>query len=81
MKPHPRVRRTIKWGGAVITALLIALWIASRWCGVMCGTRTNDWGIGLFPGGVTWFSERAIWPSRAEINCDFGRVEPDRWLG
>src|SRR4051812_37657088 len=31
MKPHPRIRKTIKWGGAVLTVLLVALWIGSGW--------------------------------------------------
>jgi hypothetical protein len=31
MKPHPRIRKTIKWGGAVVTVLLVVVWIASRW--------------------------------------------------
>ena len=31
MKPHPRIRKTIKWGGAVVTVLLVVVWIASGW--------------------------------------------------
>lgn len=26
-----RVRKTVKWGGAVLTVLLVVVWIASRW--------------------------------------------------
>jgi hypothetical protein len=33
MKPHPRIRKTIKWGGAVVTVLLVVVWIGSRWLG------------------------------------------------
>ena len=33
MKPHPRIRKTIKWGGAVKTVLLVVVWIGSGWCG------------------------------------------------
>jgi len=29
MKPHPRIRKTVKWGGAVGTVLLLVLWVAS----------------------------------------------------
>jgi len=32
MKPHPRppiIRKTIKWGGAVVTVLLVVVWIGS----------------------------------------------------
>jgi hypothetical protein len=34
MQPHPRIRKTIKWGGAVITVLLVVVWIGSGWLGV-----------------------------------------------
>ncbi len=29
MKPHPRIRKTIKWGGAVVTVLLVVVWVGS----------------------------------------------------
>ncbi|HVU63664.1 MAG TPA: hypothetical protein VHC70_06795 [Phycisphaerales bacterium] len=32
MKPHSRIRKTIKWGGAAVTVLLVVVWIGSaRW--------------------------------------------------
>ncbi len=31
MKPHPRIRKTIKWGGAVVTVLLVVVWVGSGW--------------------------------------------------
>ncbi len=31
MRPHPRIRKTIKWGGAAATLVLVAAWIASAW--------------------------------------------------
>ena len=31
MKPHPRIRKTIKWGGAAATVLLVVVWIGSGW--------------------------------------------------
>jgi hypothetical protein len=34
MKPHPRIRKTIKWCGAAVTVLLVVVWIASGWFGV-----------------------------------------------
>ena len=33
MKPHPRIRKTIKWGGAAVTVLLVVVWIGSGWWG------------------------------------------------
>jgi hypothetical protein len=29
MKPHPRIRKTIKWGGAAVTVLLLMVWVAA----------------------------------------------------
>ena len=29
VKPHPRIRKTVKWGGAAVTVLLGALWLGS----------------------------------------------------
>jgi hypothetical protein len=40
MKPHPRMRKTIKWGGAVVTVLLVVVWIAS--CFLTCDVVLGD---------------------------------------
>ena len=29
MKPRPRIRKTLKWGGAVLSALLLVAWVGS----------------------------------------------------
>ena len=34
MKPHPRIRKTVKWGGAVVSVVLLVVWVGSGWCGV-----------------------------------------------
>jgi hypothetical protein len=31
MRPHPRIRKTIKWGGLALAALLLGVCLASRW--------------------------------------------------
>jgi hypothetical protein len=31
VKPHSRIRKTIKWGGAAVTLLLVVVWIGSGW--------------------------------------------------
>jgi hypothetical protein len=36
VKPHPRIRRAIKWGGAAVTVLLVVVWIGSGWWHVNC---------------------------------------------
>ena len=32
VKPHPRIRKTVKWAGAAASVLLLAVWIGSGWC-------------------------------------------------
>ncbi|HVU63697.1 MAG TPA: hypothetical protein VHC70_06960 [Phycisphaerales bacterium] len=31
MRPHPRIRKTIKWGGAAVTLLLVVVWVRSEY--------------------------------------------------
>ena len=31
MKPHPRIRKTVKWGGAVVSVVLLAAWVGCNW--------------------------------------------------
>lgn len=46
MKSHPRIRKTVKWGGLVVTVLLVVVWIASQWVAVnWCVTRDLRMGI------------------------------------
>jgi hypothetical protein len=42
MRPHPRIRKTIKWGGAAVTVLLVVVWIGSGWWYVEYCNRPND---------------------------------------
>ena len=49
MKPHPRIRKTVKWGGAAVTLLLVGAWIWGGWWNILvpCGGGNN---IALFEG-------------------------------
>ena len=31
MKPHPRIRKTVKWGGAAVSVVLMVAWVGSKW--------------------------------------------------
>ena len=31
MKPHPKLRKAIKWGGLAVTVLLVVVWASSGW--------------------------------------------------
>ncbi len=57
MKPHPRIRKAIKWGGAVVTVLLVAVWIGSGWY-VWQWASATGWCV-LHEGRVelSWDSE------------------------
>jgi hypothetical protein len=55
MKPHPRIRKTIKWGGAAVTVLLVVVWIGScRW-GLNWDCTPGKY-LGLRNGAIRWSS-------------------------
>ena len=43
MRPHPNIRKTIKWGGAAVTVLLVVVW----WWSAMATPTVH-----FFPGGT-----------------------------
>ena len=54
MKPHPRppiIRKTIKWGGAVVTVLLVVVWIGSIWWDVSWASKRNGF-VDVGAGGI-----------------------------
>ena len=56
MKPRPRIRKTVKWGGAAVTMLLGVLWIGSGWYwwpGVRW--RNVDLSVGHGQASITHF--------------------------
>ncbi len=60
MKPHPqhpRIRKTIKWGGAVVTVLLVVVWIGSEWGGIGYLSQSGS-GFEIAAGSI-YFSFRA----------------------
>jgi hypothetical protein len=76
MKPHPRIRKTIKWGGAAVTVLLVVAWIGSRWrlfgwagggrgwmvcSGRLCLTKNPDIVV-YAPNGAFFQTCDSTWP-------------------
>ncbi len=51
MKPHPRIRKTIKWGGVAATVLLVVVWVGSGW-GWIDFRAANDFKLGVSQGRV-----------------------------
>jgi hypothetical protein len=58
MKPHPRIRKTIKWGGAAVTVLLVVVWIGSGWAAP--GYLAPDLFGKLYPGRI-WVTYGTDW--------------------
>jgi hypothetical protein len=68
MKPHPRIRKTIKWGGAAVTMLLVVVWIGSRWRYVRWDA--SRWSVCLVGGGIDVL-----------IDTDRPKLKDDPWQG
>ncbi len=62
MKPHPRIRKTIKWGGAVVTVLLVVAWVGSGFRYLGYGTPSG-YGVELSYGWM-WISHELPRPQR-----------------
>lgn len=67
MKSHPHIRKTVKWGGAVVTVLLVVVWMGSaRWTLRYATTRGDhlwigDSGVGVFDFGGAQPRQKARW--------------------
>ena len=51
VKPHPKIRKTVKWGGAVVTVLLVVVWIGSWWFDAEWGGEAGPW-VRVVRGGL-----------------------------
>ena len=52
MRPRPRTRKAIKWGGAAVTLLLLVAWIGSGWAWVSHHAEHSS--TDFYHGSVTW---------------------------
>jgi hypothetical protein len=59
MKPHPRIRKTIKWGGAAVTVLLVVVWIGSGAGRAVLSSGTLHAGLTLVNGRIGVWSVSA----------------------
>src|SRR4051812_26435228 len=58
MRPHPRIRKTAKWGGVMMTLLLLTAWIGSGVSGAVWISRSGRFcrlingriDVGVFQG-------------------------------
>ena len=77
MKPHTRIRKTIKWGGLVATVLLVIVAGASIWCGVSWQSGTAD-HVFLSAGSVVSFHISGL-PQVSGSRWSF-RMQPPRFV-
>src|SRR5437773_2597147 len=75
MKPHPRIRRTMKWTGAVVTVLLVIVWVGSGWWGV--SVVAPPISVNVLDGALV-----IGWPTGHEFDFNgFLATDPFIWWG
>ncbi|HVU63641.1 MAG TPA: hypothetical protein VHC70_06680 [Phycisphaerales bacterium] len=83
MKPHPRIRKAIKWGGAAVTVFYVVVWIGSAW--METGrVRNKDMSVvGVRAGQFFWGKKAWLETMPSPGGWMFGRA-PFRlawWIG
>jgi hypothetical protein len=54
----------VKWGGAVLSVVLVAVWIGSRWWWFGYLSRGGTWGVGVSAGTVViGYAKPGVWSS------------------
>jgi hypothetical protein len=79
VKPHPRIRKTVKWGGAVVAVLLLTLWISSRWWFGGYRSRGGTWvcvGVGMV--GIE-YATTSVPPQSYGFDYDFNAAPDLVW--
>ncbi len=91
MKPHPRIRKMVKWGGTLVSVVLLVVWVGSGWWYVQtvipggtllqlgAGTAIVSRKAGLprqFTG-IHWMANRS---HRFEWAARSGRLPDERYL-
>jgi hypothetical protein len=88
MKPHQRIRKTIKWGGAAVTVLLGVVWIGSGWVSASVPVpppkgHRERWS--LSHGSLVMATYPSVLPVRRglpwgrDVAADFATGEPVRF--
>jgi hypothetical protein len=75
MKPHPRIRKTIKWGGAAVTLLLVVVWFVSGSFSATWGSKAG-YKFDLIKGGVFFAYSPATVDGASVIGWELSEVNP-----
>jgi hypothetical protein len=81
MKPRPRIRKTMKWGGAAVTVLLMLVWIGSRWFAL--GIEDGKWSGAVVTHGVLHlqWEERWIHDAPRQLRGVWKATSSPTWTG
>ena len=68
MNPHPKIRKTVKWGGAAVTVLLGVVWIGSGWWNL---TYRTSGGLKYLIAGGAFGIERPSYVPGFVLNSEW----------
>jgi hypothetical protein len=71
MRPHPRIRKTVKWGGAAVTFLLLVAWIGSEFRLVELYQPRCRWYVILLKGALSFEFYVSTHPDATERWCSW----------
>ncbi len=70
MKPHPRIRKTVKWGGPLVSAALLAVMVWSAWYWVQWSSQ---------PGAHFWIDSGTVIIDGSLFRSDQGHPRSWKW--
>jgi hypothetical protein len=78
MRPRPRIRKTIKWGGAAVTVLLGVVWIANlRWD---LDGHVGEWDFGVTRGSLFLAKSPLIYEGQRALEISTSSKGPAWWF-
>ncbi|MFO0857475.1 MAG: hypothetical protein U0640_09000 [Phycisphaerales bacterium] len=74
MKPHPRIRKFFKWGGVVVSVLLLTVWVGSAFVYVLY-QHNSCWALQLSWGQLVYNFVPVPTPP-FKLMFKFGQISP-----
>ena len=74
MKPHPRIRKFFKWGGLVVSVLLLVVWVGSAY-GWFCYSVRRGYVLDVVRGQFTYMPFQTKSPFR-KTRTEWMRASP-----